>query len=224
MSPERRNELLAKGLCFTCEEPGHLARNCPKTTTVTSKKKGRPPGLPSNGVSIGPYPCEDPLSEDEVFDTERFGVCKLNNDEHIIFDHETGDDVLINSVLLENQEFSAGLWYARKRHELMGLDPDTLKARNLVPRAHRIGDIVGESVASFLEFMQPFPGDERVPWADERRDNRRFKVVRVSRDYYEISDVFPGEITILPLAFLRVPHFQLARWYASHLAQQLEVE
>lgn len=29
-SLQRRNEMLAKGLCFNCEEHGHLARNCPK--------------------------------------------------------------------------------------------------------------------------------------------------------------------------------------------------
>jgi hypothetical protein len=45
----------------------------------------------------------------------------------------------------------------------------------------------------------------------------------VSRDFYEINDVFTQGITILPLAFLRVPHFQIARWYSSHLAQELKL-
>jgi uracil DNA glycosylase len=36
----RGNEMLAKGLCFNCEEQGHLTRNCPKLTTMTSKEKG----------------------------------------------------------------------------------------------------------------------------------------------------------------------------------------
>ncbi|KAF8126237.1 hypothetical protein K438DRAFT_2001507 [Mycena galopus ATCC 62051] len=97
------------------------------------------------------------------------------------------------------------------------------RARNPLPRAHRIGDIMGDSACSFLEFMQPYPGDEFVPWSDERRDGKRFRVTRVSRDFYEINDIFTKGITILPLAFLRVPHFQIARWYSSHLAQELEL-
>jgi hypothetical protein len=52
MSPQRRNELLAKGLCFICEEAGHLARNCPKTSTVTSKQKGKPPGFGTHAVRL----------------------------------------------------------------------------------------------------------------------------------------------------------------------------
>jgi hypothetical protein len=45
MSAKKRNEMLAQGRCFTCEEVGHLARNCPKTTNVVSTQKGKPPGF-----------------------------------------------------------------------------------------------------------------------------------------------------------------------------------
>jgi hypothetical protein len=51
-SLSRRDEMLAKGLCFNCEEQGHLARNCPKLTTMTSKEKGKPPGFAANGVDF----------------------------------------------------------------------------------------------------------------------------------------------------------------------------
>jgi hypothetical protein len=51
-SLSRRDEMLAKGLCFNCEEQGHLARNCPKLTTMTSKEKGKPPGLAAHGVDF----------------------------------------------------------------------------------------------------------------------------------------------------------------------------
>ncbi|KAJ7347624.1 hypothetical protein DFH08DRAFT_617743, partial [Mycena albidolilacea] len=78
-----------------------------------------------------PYPGDELMSEDDVFSEERFGVCRLNDNEHIIFDHATGIDVLINSALLEGPEFCPGLWYAGKRHEEMGLWP------NDVPREER---------------------------------------------------------------------------------------
>ncbi|KAJ7233395.1 hypothetical protein B0H12DRAFT_1076624 [Mycena haematopus] len=98
-----------------------------------------------------PYPGEDPLQEGEVFNIECFGVCKLNETQHIIFDHETGDNVLLPSVFLEFQEFNTGLWYARKRHEILGLSPDA------VPREERylleLGD--GETVAGGLWVQSP---------------------------------------------------------------------
>jgi hypothetical protein len=47
------NKMLAQGLCFTCKEQGHLARNCPKTMNVKSNQKGKPPGFGAHGVHLG---------------------------------------------------------------------------------------------------------------------------------------------------------------------------
>src|SRR6201996_4306987 len=52
MSAERRNEFLAKGLCFKCEEQGHLARDCPKGNIVKSKRKGHPPGFGTHALKF----------------------------------------------------------------------------------------------------------------------------------------------------------------------------
>ncbi|KAJ6457832.1 hypothetical protein C8R47DRAFT_1203327 [Mycena vitilis] len=51
-SVKRRNEMLAQGLCFTCEQPGHLARNCPTTVNVKSNVKGKPPGFGLHSVHL----------------------------------------------------------------------------------------------------------------------------------------------------------------------------
>ncbi|KAJ7302842.1 hypothetical protein DFH08DRAFT_651962, partial [Mycena albidolilacea] len=204
MSAERRNELLAKGLCFTCEEPGHLSRNCPKTSTVTSKKKGKPPGISSNAATITEDEDLPPLQE--VSDSES---------ESSVLDAQD-QEILVYGEPTETFESRLRLWER-------AIVEQERRLQNPLPRAHRIGDILGESAAALLEFLQPFPGDERVSWADERRDTRRFEVIRVSEDSYEIHDSFLGEMTLLPLAFLKVPHFQIARWYASILAQQLDV-
>jgi hypothetical protein len=55
------------------------------------------------------------MDEEEHFETERVGVHRLNETQHIIFDHSTNEDVLIVSNLLTNPDFQMGLWYARER-------------------------------------------------------------------------------------------------------------
>ncbi|KAJ7263690.1 hypothetical protein B0H12DRAFT_961723, partial [Mycena haematopus] len=219
MSPERRNELLAKGLCFTCEEPGHLARNCPKTMTVTSKNKGKPPGIRSNSVTI-PYDLiDDPETDPELLPSETDSEWSTSELEAMSPLKSASDSETSDNLYDSNRDTFEGrlrLW------ERASIERD-LQARDLLPRAHRIGDIMGASACSLLEFLQPYPGDERVPWSDERRDGKRFRITRVSRNFYEIDDVFTGGVTILPLAFLRVPHFQIARWYSGHLAQEMEL-
>ncbi|KAJ6524991.1 hypothetical protein B0H19DRAFT_900981, partial [Mycena capillaripes] len=218
MSAERRNELLAKGLCFTCEEPGHLSRNCPKTSAVISKKKGRPPGISSNAATIAVASTSDDAKEYDFLSVSATDSEFISEDEDIPPLQEVSDSESESSVLDPTETFESRLrlW----EHAIIEQER---RLRNPLPRAHRIGDILGESAAALLEFLQPFPGDERVSWADEQRDTRRFEVIRVSEDSYEIHDSFSGEITILPFAFLKVPHFQIARWYASILEQQLDV-
>ncbi|KAJ7067755.1 hypothetical protein B0H15DRAFT_958148 [Mycena belliarum] len=72
-SAKRRNEMLAQGRCFTCEEPGHLARNCPTTTNVKSDVKGRPPGFGLHSVQLNA--AESALFEStEVLDTLPIGA------------------------------------------------------------------------------------------------------------------------------------------------------
>ena len=37
MTTQEREDIMRKGLCFGCKEPGHISRNCPK------KNQGRTP-------------------------------------------------------------------------------------------------------------------------------------------------------------------------------------
>ncbi|KAJ7331563.1 hypothetical protein DFH08DRAFT_966547 [Mycena albidolilacea] len=460
MSAERRNEMLAKGLCFTCSEHGHVARDCPKSSTVKSKTKGKPPGSNTSQVAStsavdnslyegtevletlrvgailhdlleveeGGVPIQsselqtmenfsfqhddspvNPIA-DECWQDERFGVCRLNDSEYIIFDHETNEEAMLEAKYLQCPEFKLGAWYTWRRMEALGLDPDAFpqderfdielgdalvdgaciwlgreardpsrfeveesgcgmltirdsilgvevrlvkskllneqfdlmawckaafdaanatvgepdlmsvpdtdfewvsseselehfsessstpsgmpslksvsdtdseasstasdmpslqsvsnsdagsdvdddpinygtqaetwedrlklweKATNenwdyspqsstedLKIRTHLIGDLLGNAVAAYLEYMQPFPGNEDIWWSDERRERPRFTVTRISKDLYTVYDTFSEEITEMPVEYLRVPYFSLATYYAGLCAQRSEV-
>ncbi|KAJ7206189.1 hypothetical protein B0H12DRAFT_1243344 [Mycena haematopus] len=76
-SAKRRNEMLAQGLCFTCEELGHLARNCPTTTNVKSDQRGKPPGFGTHSAQLSS--AESALLEStEVLDTLPIGVLNFD--------------------------------------------------------------------------------------------------------------------------------------------------
>ena len=93
-----------------------------------------------------------------------------------------------------------------------------------VLRARHLRDILGNTVAALLEFFQPYPGDERISWSDERRDSKRFRVLRPTGDFYTIEDSFGDEVMVLPLEYLRVPAFHVVEWYASKRARALGIE
>jgi hypothetical protein len=59
---------------------------------------------------------------------------------------------------------------------------------DLKVHTHLIGDLLGNAVAAYLEFMQPFPSDEDIWWSDKRRECPHFTVTRVSKELYTIQD------------------------------------
>jgi Zinc knuckle len=40
---EKQNEMMRKGLCFNCEEQGHLSKDCPKKKKVSTSQTTSPP-------------------------------------------------------------------------------------------------------------------------------------------------------------------------------------
>jgi hypothetical protein len=91
-------------------------------------------------------------------------------------------------------------------------------------REHQLGDVLGNTVAMLLDFFQPYPGDESIPWSDERRCAVRFRVLRVGSENYTIEDTYCDKVTVLPLKYLRVPAFHLVEWYAGQRAMELNLE
>nr|GAT58301.1 gag protein [Mycena chlorophos] len=129
-SAQRRQELLAKDLCFNCEEPGHLARNCPKRTTVTSKRKGKPPGI---GVR----------------------ATRFNDESHTLYE---ASDVLESmqaaAILFGGSDVEV------EEGGGSPVFPDTeidSEHRYRTPRP--IGDIISLYSKFALELAQPFPGE-----------------------------------------------------------------
>ena len=110
------------------------------------------------------------------------------------------------------------------RFRLWGLVAEkygTEKIRDVPPRAREVGDLLGNTVAALLDFFQPYPGDELIPWSDVRRDAVRFRVMRPSQDVYVIDDAYFDEVTVLPMECLRQPTFHLFQWYACQRATSL---
>jgi hypothetical protein len=91
-------------------------------------------------------------------------------------------------------------------------------------RSHRLGDLMGSTVAALLDFFQPYPGDESISWADECRESVRFRVLRLSDEYYTIEDSYFDDVTVLPTECLHVPSFHLVEWYARQRARALDIE
>jgi hypothetical protein len=86
-----------------------------------------------------------------------------------------------------------------------------------------LGDVLGNTVAALLEFFQPYPGDEQIPWSDDRREAKRFRVLRAG-ECFVLEDSFSSEVVTLPLEYVRVPSFRLLDWYARQRAISLNME
>ncbi|KAJ7302623.1 hypothetical protein DFH08DRAFT_633547, partial [Mycena albidolilacea] len=78
----------------------------------------------------------------------------------------------------------------------------------------QLGDLLEEAVQLILEVSQPYPGDE-MDEDDVRLQRARFVVSRASESCYVIEDEYFHEVSVLPMAYLRVPAFSLASWYAN---------
>jgi hypothetical protein len=93
-------------------------------------------------------------------------------------------------------------------------DDGEIYEREAVSR-HQLGDVLGQSAQAFLEFLQPYPGDDVVPRDDARRSCNRFEVIRGTNGDFSIKDAYLGIETALPASYLMTPAFHLASWYSQ---------
>ncbi|KAJ7254943.1 hypothetical protein B0H12DRAFT_1071064 [Mycena haematopus] len=102
--------------------------------------------------------------------------------------------------------------------------PMSARRPEMPPRPHRLGDVLGDTITALLSFFQPYPGDDHLGWTDEREKSRRFRVLRVSEEFYVIEDSWHDWATALPMEGIRTPKFHLVEWYAKTQARNLGIE
>ncbi|KAJ7892295.1 hypothetical protein B0H14DRAFT_3428056 [Mycena olivaceomarginata] len=79
--------------------------------------------------------CDKSMSADECWQDEHFGVCRLNDAEYIIFDHETNEDVILEAKYLQCSEFKLG---ARMMDNIEEYRNNCLKSKNRVVKPFAI--------------------------------------------------------------------------------------
>ncbi|KAJ7265521.1 hypothetical protein C8J57DRAFT_1013825, partial [Mycena rebaudengoi] len=195
---------MAAGLCLNCELEGHFARNCPTRTNVPSHQKGKPPGFGVHGVNI------HEINEAEFDDSD---MPELQS----VSDSEDEDAPVLRPLPGdENETLDDRLCGLRERLSELELDGSPRPFRD-----HALGDLLAQGATALLEFLQPYPGDERVRKAFRDADEPQFSVVPISETEYSIYDGFYDELVNLPTYLLRNPSFRLADWFAKKRAADL---
>ncbi|KAJ7697359.1 hypothetical protein B0H17DRAFT_928432 [Mycena rosella] len=174
LSPEKRSEMLAKGLCLKCGEPGHLARNCPKGHNVPSKKKGKPPGFSTHAVHVqsGSVSRDALYESTEVLETMHVGAVRFCDS---VFESSSDESYLevsnVDNLSMPDVKSLSNSSDGRSHASMPDLQSECEPREPGLPRSRQLGDVLGNTAAALLDFFQPYPGDERVPWSDERRDS-----------------------------------------------------
>ena len=198
MSAKKRNEMLAQGRCFTCEEVGHLARNCPKTTNVVSRQKGKPPGFGLHAARFSNARDSTLYESTQVLDTLPVGAVGLTFD--------AAEVVEEGGMPTENlNEISDELFEQEVEHS---------------PPSRPIGDLYAFNAQLALEMGQPYPGDD----AEFNHNERRFCVYRISDSQYVVMDSMVDYDCLIDDEHLQNSGFMLSLWYARERQQAIGLD
>jgi hypothetical protein len=185
-------------LCYSCGEPGHISRNCPRGNVVSHHGK-KPPGAASFSVEIaGIEPViEEGTDEVEVLDSLPLGaVLLMETDSH------------------ENEGVEP-LWY------------ESILGRNTVARPE-LGDCYAMFIEWILSTWGNYPEDVRFGMLRENpqacKMPVRFNARRVRRDNYLIVDHRCDFRIKIPIALMENPLFDLRSWYAKRRAKHFNVK
>ncbi|KAJ8457109.1 hypothetical protein ONZ45_g18448 [Pleurotus djamor] len=209
MSPQERQRLQSEGKCFTCKQPGHLSRNCPKNNTITSKG-ARPPGLRVNNIDFAGYVVDEYVPEDgNLLDLNMLGDHELvegGNYEAIGSDSEVGS-VMEDEADMVDFDFVDERWL----RFLTSTYPDG-----------RVGDASANTQTWMLELGRElgFVGDEGL---DLPLDALRFAIDPISEFSHCVWDR-GHEISFHILSSrLRDPKFNICEWYNKKLSSYLGI-
>ncbi|KAJ6551483.1 hypothetical protein B0H19DRAFT_1296911 [Mycena capillaripes] len=210
LSPQRRNEMLAKGLCFNCSEPGHLSRNCPKKQNVPSKKKGKPPGFSAYAVYIptASSSCDVLHESTTVLESMHVGAIRFGDLGRV----EEGGEPLETFV-----EFSEPSSDFELISNVSGTDSDA-PSEPVVDSDKSMSDIwdlYTFYTALALQAAQPYPEDVNPCGEDENFKEKHFLLYLVSDNQYVVMDSACDEESHLEVKLLHDPDFKPALWYAQ---------
>ena len=82
LSKKKMAELHAAGKCFTCEEVGHLSRNCPSRNQVAGGSSSKPPGIPSFSMTMDLI--ED-VDDTDILESMLLGMIMMDGPESTCF-------------------------------------------------------------------------------------------------------------------------------------------
>jgi hypothetical protein len=182
---------LADGRCFGCNETGHLARNCPKRSSV--KHTGnKPPGISNFNMEL----IEENLPSD-------------SNSAEVL------DSLPLGHINFENCDESSQSLSPNPQRTCR---PNWMTLNELKPRK-QIGDALAMVAEHLLNDLQPFPGDDRFPQQQVHGwdAQNRFSVATRPGDLenYMVIDFLTNFRAKISKENLSDEFFGLGQWYAQ---------
>ncbi|KAJ7681487.1 hypothetical protein B0H17DRAFT_1205763 [Mycena rosella] len=224
----KRKEMLAKGLCFTCREPGHLLRNCEKNNSVTSKKKGKPPGLSTHVVRLQSGSAL--VESTAVLETLHIGVMQFDLSrveeggepiQTLDFSDPESFELIseLQSVISDDSEPKES---PLKKRKPGCADPTCWCMEGGDVKS--IGNIYAFKAALMLQAVQPYPGDASPCEPDDAFEEERFLLYSVSDNNYIIMDRQRDSELTINKEFLRNSDFMPALWYAQEILEGMGLD
>ncbi|KAJ2921649.1 hypothetical protein H1R20_g15447, partial [Candolleomyces eurysporus] len=209
----------ADGRCFRCQELGHLARNCPKNSTVKSNSS-KPPGVSSFNAEYEGHLHDG--NDGEVLDSLPLGSVAIASSSRdpppsnpryqpVVIELEEG---VVDEDMLGYPDDLPGLMDVADIDQESTWDLEEWPNYDPLwrPRSS-IGEPFEMVAANILTSSQPYPGDPDWVTRDSRIPER-LTVHRAYHDDYLIEDRFAGTVSPIPVDQLRDPAFAVADWYA----------
>ncbi|KAJ7120111.1 hypothetical protein C8R44DRAFT_736964 [Mycena epipterygia] len=151
-----------------------------------------------------PYPGDvNPVEPGDGFDSKRFLMYLISDDEYIVMDNESDFELTLSSSLLHDESFKPALWYAQARCFAVGLDAEAPLGESRFQE--EIGDAQSCAVKIMLEHREVLRGYETA-------GTDRYEVWALDGDL-AITHHDSCMMLNLPRALLEDPKFDLSAWY-----------
>ena len=206
ITDKEKADRLAAGQCFVCGGSDHFSRDCP-TKKIVKSTGGKPPGTSSFNIEPSISENEDDATV-EVLDSLPLGAISFEPD--TIFSkitlREPSEEELEDIPSWPVSEWQDHYPYWKR--------PDILASRSM-------GYVYLMAANTVLTLEQPYPGDQLFMTSNLRPEHRF--LVRERQFEYEIYDALVDTHVFLPKHLLKIPRFNLSRWYAMKRVRDLHL-